>query len=128
MVSVKKGVADNRDTCVYESTPNTTPELAALDDDMFQYRDLSTVQEDPKKYLHLLSVDPDNVLTEEEKTIFHRLHQEFAHVFSPQPGRYNGRWGYIDNRLQFATPPPPNLRTHVPNYSPTRKLGRPGSA
>ena len=53
-----------------------------------------------------------------QKNMFQKLNQRFASLFTPQPGRYNGSWGYIDNHLQFATPPPPNIRTRIPNYSP----------
>ena len=33
--------------------------------------------------------------------------------------KYNGCYGHIDNKLQFSTLPPPNTRTHIPNYSPS---------
>ena len=59
------------------------------------------------------------MLTVDERQIFHDLHDRFAHVFTKQPGKYNGYWGFIENRLQFSTPPPPNSRTHIPNYSPS---------
>ena len=58
------------------------------------------------------------MLTQEDRDKFHCLHQRYVHLFTPQPGRYNGKWGYIDNKLKFSTPPPPNSRTHIPNYSP----------
>ena len=65
-----------------------------------------------------LRVDPDGILTQEDREIFHQLHSRYVHLFSPQPGRYNGQWGYVDNKLNFSTPPPPNSKTHIPNYSP----------
>ena len=64
-------------------------------------------------------MDPDRILSIEDRERFHELHQKFCHVFTPQPGKYNGEYGYIENRIQFSTPPPPNSRTHVPNYSPS---------
>ena len=70
-------------------------------------------------YLDQIQVDPDKILKEEEREIFHSLHRRFASLFSKQPGKYNGKFGYIDNKLQFATPPPPNARTRIPNYSPS---------
>ena len=71
------------------------------------------------KYLTQLKVDPDNILSQSEKEVFHQLHRQFAHLFTPQPGRYNGNWGYVENRLKFSTPPPPNSKTYIPNYSPS---------
>ena len=58
------------------------------------------------------------MLHESEKQVFNKLHVQFAHLFTPQPGRYNGFWGYVDNRLQFSSPPAPNAKTYIPNYSP----------
>ena len=55
----------------------------------------------------------------EEQQIFHDLHKRFELLFTPQPGKYNGVYGYINNKLQFATQPPPNTKTRIPNYSPT---------
>ena len=86
--------------------------------DQFQFSKISKIDEPPDKYLHLISVDPDNVLTEDQKEVFHKLNREFGHIFTPNPGRYNGSYGYIDNRLQFSAPPPPNSKTHIPNYAP----------
>ena len=39
-------------------------------------------------------------------------------LFTTQPGKYNGSYGYIENQLRFSTPPPPNIKTKIPNYSP----------
>ena len=72
----------------------------------------------PDAHLKLLKVDPDNILSNEERQIFHDLHSRYSHLFTPQPGRYNGNFGHVDNKLQFSTPPPPNAKTHIPNYSP----------
>ena len=51
--------------------------------------------------------------------MFNKLHIRFQSLFTPQPGKYCGDKGYIDNKLQFASLPPPNARTRVPNYSPS---------
>ena len=59
------------------------------------------------------------MLQPEEREVFHELHRKYRHLFTVQPGRYNGSFGYIENKLQFSTPPAPNARTHVPNYSPS---------
>ena len=58
------------------------------------------------------------MLSQADRNVFNKLHNRFRALFTPQPGRYNGWKGYIDNKLQFAALPPPNSRTHIPNYSP----------
>ena len=86
--------------------------------DQFQFSKLAKIDEPPDKYLHLISVDPDNILTEDQRKVFYKLNREFSHIFTPNPGRYNGSYGYIDNRLQFSAPSPPNSKTHIRNYAP----------
>ena len=76
-ITINKGdhLADVRDT--YEHLYQITEPLEPINEnaDRFQFQDLSKVGEDPRKYLHLISVDPDNVLSEEEKAIFFSLHE-----------------------------------------------------
>ena len=119
-VHIKKSdhLADIRDT--YEFRVSTElPPTAKYHNDQFQFQDLATIKEKPDKYLHLLRVDPDNMLSAEDKQIFHKLHRKYARIFTPQPGKYNGQFGFVDNKLQFATPPAPNSKTRIPNYSPS---------
>ena len=73
---------------------------------------------DPK-YLDQIQIDPDGILEESDREMFRKLHTRFQALFTPQPGKYNGYNGHIDNKLQFASLPPPNTKTHIPNYSPT---------
>ena len=87
-------------------------------DDKFQFRDFAASREINEDYLRSIQLDPDNIMDSEQKNIFHTLHRRFMKLFTPQPGKYNGSRGYIDNQLQFSMPPPPNTRTKVPNYSP----------
>ena len=112
-------IADIRDTEAFELPKQ--PSFVTNkhhEQDTFQFTNFSQVQEKHDKYLHLIQVDPDQILTEEDRQIFHNLHERFAHLFTPGPGKYNGSYGFIDNRLQFCLPPAPNSRTHIPNYSP----------
>ena len=82
-VQVKKAehLADIRDTCEFQNFTDPPP-TAKYHDDQFQFMNLATVKEKPDKYLHLLRVDPDNVLSPEDKQIFHELHRKYARVFS----------------------------------------------
>ena len=120
-INVKKSshLADIRDTTAYDLPKQVRFVIDQKQVDSFQYKNFASVQEPADKYLHLIQVDPDNVLSEDDRQIFHALHQKFAHLFTPLPGKYNGHIGQINNRLQFSSPPAPNSRTHIPNYSPS---------
>ena len=120
-VKIKKmeHLADIRDTKIVENSLSGSSKEEPIHSDSFQFQDLARKRSYSKDYLQQIQVDPDNTLTEEEKQVFHEIHRKYVHLFTPQPGRYNGSWGYVDNKLQFSTPPAPNARTYVPNYSPT---------
>ena len=111
-------LADVRDSIVIDPPVQPLPGKA-IHPDVFQFSDFAASREISPDYLAQVQVDPDNRLSESEKSIFHELHKRFASLFTPQPGRYNGYYGYIDNKLQFATQPPPNTKTRIPNYSPS---------
>ena len=110
-------LADIRSTQVYEA--KSPKALLCNQDDSFQYKDFAKSRTPDFSQLDSIQVDPDKVLTPDERQIFHKLHQRFAKLFTKQPGRYNGQFGFIENRLQFSAPPPPNSRTHIPNYTPS---------
>ena len=122
-IEIKKSahIADIRDAVSFQ-LDSTPPFPVPVHSDSFQFEDRALKRECSEDYLKQLQVDPDNVLSEKDKNLFHQLHLKYAHLFTPQPGRYNGRFGYVDNKLQFSTPPAPNSRTHIPNYSPSMNL------
>ena len=103
---------------MYDMPPQTRLIIDETETDLFQYADMNKVKEPKDKHIDLIKVDPDNILTEEEREAFHQLHKRFAHLFTPRPGKYNGYFGHISNRLHFFSPPPPNSKTRIPNYSP----------
>ena len=107
-------VGDLRDTVV--KTPIPKPLSGRNDhDDRFQFADFATSINISSDYLNQIQLDPDGILSEEERELFDKLHQRFASLFTPQPGKYNGAYGFIDNSLQFSSLPPPNNKTRVPN-------------
>ena len=110
VVHVKKSdhLADIRDTALYHIHQEPPFQEPAEHPDTFQFEDKALKRNCSKSYLDQIKVDPDGVLSDEDRNLFHQLHAKFAHLFTPQPGKYNGRWGYIDNKLQFSTPPAPN--------------------
>ena len=68
-------------------------------------------------YLHEISIDPDNILSDEWKNKFASICKRFSHLITPKPGRYNGFFGRVDNSINFATQPPPSIKARLPKYS-----------
>ena len=64
-----------------------------------------------------IELDPDNIMPDEEKLRFRKITNDFADIFTKQPGKYNGYYGRVNNTLNFATKPPPNRRVYQPQYS-----------
>ena len=119
-ITVKKHdhIADLRSSRVYEIN-NLSLTSSLPSPDKFQFRDLAKSRPYSVEFLKQIKVDPDEILQPEQREKFHDLHRKFAHLFTTQPGKYNGHAGYVENRLQFASPPAPNSRTHIPCYSPS---------
>ena len=112
-------MADIRGTQVFLNNMKPYVGQPAPAADNFQFKDMAKSRLINPDYINQLQVDPDGILSDSERDVFHQLHKKFAHLFTPQPGKYNGSWGYIENKLKFSTPPPPNSRTHIPNYAPS---------
>ena len=112
-------LVDIRDTIPYQVSNQVRFVVDTNTEDTFQYQNLGQTEEDPEKYLSECKVDPDGILTEEQRQTFRDINQRFARIITPRPGKYNGYYGHIDNRLHFSSKPAPNVRTHIPNYSPT---------
>ena len=112
-------IADIRSTSIFVLPEIKLPAVKHTHHDSFQFEDLAKNRPFSKEYLAMLKVDPDDILTQMDRDLFHQLHRRYAHLFTPQPGKYNGAHGYVDNKLKFSTPPPPNARTYIPNYSPS---------
>ena len=118
-VEIKKmsHLADIRST-ILVSPVHISPFPQATHSDDFQFQNFAMARDIKPEYVQQIQVDPDKILNDSDRDLFDKLHIRFQSVFTPQPGKYNGSQGYIDNKLQFATMPPPNSRTRVPNYSP----------
>ena len=89
--------------------------------DNFMYADFSTFQDNPDENLKQLQIDPDNVLTEEERKMFRDISEHYKHLFTPRPGKYNRHYGEMSNRLNFASVPAQNMRVYTPKYTPEMK-------
>ena len=122
VVHLRKGdqVADIRTCGLSQDTPYIRRIHERMSDN-FMYTDFSTVKDDPDANLKLLQIDPDNILTEEERRSFWEVSEHYKHLFTPRPGKYNGFYGDISNRLNFASVPAQNTRVYTPNYTPEMK-------
>ena len=112
-------LVDIRGTVPYQIPHQVRFVVDTSKEDVFQYQQLGQNTDPPEKYLAECQVDPDGILTEEQRQTFREINKRFARIITPRPGRYNGHYGHIDNRLHFASKPAPNTKTHIPSYSPT---------
>ena len=78
-----------------------------------------------QKHTDKVVLDPDNVLSQEFRDEFRRLLDEYSDVIRPEPGRYNGHYGYMNNRINFASRPAPNKKIYAQNLTSEmkKKLG-----
>ena len=91
-IVINKGdhIADLRSTILVEP-PTTSPYNGVLvHEDKFQFADMAQSRVVDQSELSKIQVDPDCILTPAERDIFYTLHKRFAHLFSKQPGKYNG--------------------------------------
>ena len=65
----------------------------------------------------LITVDPDNQLSSDERKTFDALHKNYDTVFDPTFGIYNDFSGAVRAQLNFGTEKPPPLKTKVPLYN-----------
>ena len=83
----------------------------------FRYHSFATPEEPgPWKEPEVI-MDPDNIMPDWAKRKMREITNRYAHLFTRRPGKYNGAYGRVDNTINFATPPAPNTKVYVPDYS-----------
>lgn len=75
------------------------------------------VQIKPTNYLTDVSIDPDNILSQEWKDNFKNILQDFSDIITPIPGSYNNFYGEVDCSLNFIQDPPSSNKARLPSYS-----------
>lgn len=65
----------------------------------------------------LVTLDPDNQLSSDEKSRFQSLHQDYDSVFDPNFGVYNDYSGAVRAHLNFGTEKPPPFKPKLPFYN-----------
>ena len=118
MLGKHEHLVDVRDTIEFNIPAQVRFVLNPEEKDKFQFTDLNQSDEDPEKYLDQCKIDPDGILTEAQREKFRTINQRFARIITPRPGKYNGFYGEIDNRIHWSQKPAPNTKTRIPNYSP----------
>lgn len=64
-----------------------------------------------------ISVDPDEILTQEQRDKFNELHTLYDHVFNPAISRYNGASGNIEAIVNMGKVQPPQRKGRMPLYN-----------
>ena len=84
--------------------------------DEFRYENFADT-EGKKSHLGEIQLDPDNQLSETWKTKFRELMESYDEIVDPAPGKYNGKFGPVTTKINFAATPPPSDKVYTPNYS-----------
>lgn len=68
-------------------------------------------------YSSTVSVDPDKILTESDRSNFYSLLSEYDEVFNPRISGYNGAAGKFEATINMGPVLPPQRKGRVPQYS-----------
>ena len=66
-----------------------------------------------------ISVDPSNILNQDERAMFHETNKKYSQVFSPSLGCYNGKSGNFQHIINMSASLPPQRKGRVPMYNRT---------
>ena len=70
-----------------------------------------------KPFSSTISIDPDGLLSVEERDNFRQLHLEYDDVFNPQVSKYNGASGKIEAVVNMGPTLPPQRKGRLPQYN-----------
>ena len=114
-VTLKKGTRVCEVRNVTEVCANDIMKVFHEFPDRQQYEML--VEKDTANHLDQIQVDPDKIMTDEERATFMDLCTRYKDIITPTPGRYNNRAGHVDNSINFSERPAPNHKVYQPKYS-----------
>ena len=118
-VTLKKGTRVCEVRNVIEVCANDVMRVYDKFPDKLQYEML--VERDNDNHLDQIQVDPDGIMTKEERAAFRDLCTKFKDIITPMPGRYNNHSGHVDNSINFSEKPAPNHKVYQPKYTDTMK-------
>ena len=107
---------DRETKMLYDVNNARINKLVGDDDDGFRFVNFADT-EGKESHLDKIQLDPDNQLSAEWRTKFRKLMETYDGIVDPAPGKYNGKFGEITTKINFATPPPPSDKVYMPNYS-----------
>ena len=116
-ISLKRGKPFGEFRSTKEENLPRVSRVVTEDDKGFRYRKFGKKRDPGVSYLHETKVDPDGVMTEQWRTKFKELLQEFDEVIDPAPGKYNGKFGECNTLINFTDTPPPIEKVYTPAYS-----------
>ena len=58
-------------------------------------------------YFDQIQIDPHAQLDPSWRTKFWEVSSEYSEIITPRPGKYNGKYGRVDNSINFVDKPPP---------------------
>ena len=62
-------------------------------------------------------IDPDKLMEDSWKCSFKSLCDDYTDIIQYTPGIYNGRFGFIQNTVEYTNIPLPNSKCYVPKYN-----------
>ena len=71
----------------------------------------------PESTLSLLQIDPDNILPQDVRNEFHKLHEKHIQVFNTKFEGYNGASGPFKAHVNLGPVQPPQRKGRVPQYA-----------
>ena len=111
LISKKQHFGDLTPLKVYK-----TPCTYEFEEDV-KVQNVQNIQPPKLNYLNQVSIDPDNILSDDWKSHFRKILSDFEEIITPTPGCYNGYYGNIDCSLNFIQPPPSSNKARLPQYS-----------
>ena len=95
----------------------TTPDNSPASPDHHPMLPLMLTKASPSGvYSSKIHVDPDNILTKDERESFHAINKQFDNTFSPNFGVYNNNSGYFRAKLNIGPVEPPPMKGKLPLY------------
>ena len=70
----------------------------------------------PSNFSLKIHVDPDNILSLDERESFHAINSQFDNTFRPNFGVYNNKSGYFRAKLNIGPVEPPPMKGKLPLY------------
>ena len=99
-----------------EGKPTVT-RVVSYPSDNFRYEDFSVPEPRQDRKEPEVVMDPDGIMPEHIKQRMRHITNNYSHIFTKRPGKYNGAFGKVDNSICFTSMPPPNSKVYVPDYS-----------